>query len=154
MADMTPALNSLRALTDLEEGWVDGDAGKTPMAGTVALAGQLIDVAAALGVSVPAVFPTEDGGVQLAFGEHGALTVDVEPGGGVYIHVADTAQGRYTAVSVPSLKLDDRPRPVADHTLCAICTHANYAHCPRNACRAIVGKDGNDFVMCDCKEAT
>lgn len=152
MADMTPALNSLRALTDLEEGWVDGDAGQKVIHTALAGAKRIVQEVNALFNAVPAVFPTEEGGVQLAYGDHAALTVDVEPSGSVYVHLVDVAHGTHAAVSLPSPKLDTRPRTVADRTVCANCSHANYAHCPRNGCRAIVGKDGNDFVLCDCEE--
>lgn len=66
------------------------------------------------------------------------------------------AECEYTcgwSVTVPPT-IPQFPRPVADHTVCETCSHANYAHCSRNGCRAIVGKDGNDFVLCGCKEAT
>lgn len=152
MADLSSALKSLRALTNLEEGWLDGDSGEKVLQEAIAGAARIAQEIASRFSVVPAVFPTEDGGVQLAYGEHGALTVDVEPNGSVYIHAADVAQGRSWAVSMPPT-LHQLPRPVADRTVCSSCSHANYAHCPRNGCRAIVGKDGNDFVLCDCKEA-
>jgi DsbC/DsbD-like thiol-disulfide interchange protein len=48
------------------------------------------------------VFPTEDGGICLAWNNETKLTVDVQPDGSVYVHKADITIGTCEDETIPA----------------------------------------------------
>lgn len=91
----------LEDLSLLEDGWLDGDAGKAITADALARAAEVADAAKELGNSTESIFPTEEGGVRFYWSEsENQLTVDVEPSGEVCVHTAELMSGAFQYVSL------------------------------------------------------
>lgn len=87
---------ALDRLTNLDEGWVDGNAGEAMSTEVVDRAVRLIDTMKCLGNVAESVFPTEQGGVRFYWPRtENQLTVEVEPSGTVYVHAVDTTVGTH-----------------------------------------------------------
>lgn len=91
----------LEDLALLEDGWLDGDAGKAITVDALARAAEVADAAKELGNSTESVFPTEEGGVRFYWSEsENQLTVDVEPSGDVSVHTVEMMSGVFQYVSL------------------------------------------------------
>ncbi len=98
---MTPAAarEALISLTDLEDGWLDGDAGAATTAVALNRADEVLAAVNDLGAPAPSVFPTESGGVRFFWAETATqLTMDVEPWGDVCVHTAEMMSGVFQYV--------------------------------------------------------
>lgn len=95
---MSTIADSLEGVFALDDGWLDGDAGR---AVTNAAKERATDIAEGLtdGHGDVSVFPTEDGGVRFFWSESvSRLSVDVEPNGDVCLHTADMKSGMFQYV--------------------------------------------------------
>lgn len=101
--DARTARMALGGLASLEEGWVDGDVGEAISAEVISRGAQVIDAMEDLGNVTRSVFPTEEGGVRFYWPRaENQLTIEVEPSGALYIHIADVAAGTFEDEAVPT----------------------------------------------------
>lgn len=100
---VTPPSDALAALTALEAGWLDGDAGEPITESALRITREVLEVVSELGAVTPSVFPTESGGVRLFWSRTETMvTVDVDPCGELYAHTADIPPGLYAAADIAS----------------------------------------------------
>ncbi|RMB75641.1 hypothetical protein AYK61_02570 [Rhodococcus sp. SBT000017] len=101
--DARLAREALTALADLDEGWMDGEAGE-PISDSVIQRGQMvIESMLALGNLTSTVFPTEEGGIRFYWsGNENQLSIEVEPDGAIYVHTADTDAGTFNDETIPA----------------------------------------------------
>lgn len=89
--DARAVRESLDALADLEEGWMDGESGLPISPEAIKGGHTLIQAMITLGSDITRiVYPTEGGGVLFYWPEsENQLTIEVEPNGALYIHTTD-----------------------------------------------------------------
>lgn len=105
--DARVARVSLDALIDLAEGWVDGESGEPISASVIERGRAVIDAMIALSNITRTVSPTEEGGVTFFWPEaENQLSIEVGPGGALYIHTTDLSAGTFTDGKI-SADVDD-----------------------------------------------
>jgi hypothetical protein len=101
------AKRTLRALSNLELGWIDGESGSAISPTAMHLSQQILDALASARLVTESIFPTEQGGVQFEWrGPIKSVSLEVEPSGGLYLHLADLTAGSYE---------DRQLTPTGDH---------------------------------------
>ena len=100
--DTQHLLEQVAKLRNLEEGWLDGEYGDPITDTALARAEEAVSAMWACDNVAGSVFPTEDGGICLAWNNETKLTVDVQPDGSVYVHNADIVAGMCEDETIPA----------------------------------------------------
>ncbi|OLT32209.1 hypothetical protein BJF84_03615 [Rhodococcus sp. CUA-806] len=100
--DARVARESLAALADLDEGWMDGEAGEPISKAAIERSHTVIESMLAIGNLTSTLFPTEEGGVRFYWAEtENQLSIEVEPDGAIYVHTADIEAGTFNDETIP-----------------------------------------------------
>lgn len=95
---MSAISDSLESVFALEDGWLDGDAGRAVTVNAKERAANIAEGLTEEHGDV-SVFPTEEGGVRFFWAESASrLSVDVEPNGDVCLHAAGMNPGIFQYV--------------------------------------------------------
>ncbi len=100
--DTQHLLEQVAKLRNLEEGWLDGEYGDPITDTALARAEEAVSAMQACGNVAGSVFPLEDGGICFGWGDCTSLTVDIEPDGSVYVHLADISAGTCEDETIPA----------------------------------------------------
>lgn len=100
--DTQHLLEQVAKLRNLKEGWLDGEYGDPTTETALARSEEAVSAMQACGNVAGSAFPTEEGGVCFTWGDGTSLTVDIEPDGSVYVHLADIAAGTCEDETIPA----------------------------------------------------